>query len=118
MMLDEKIVDKLKSTIFGGNENLFTKIAKTFIEHSGILVSNIQEGAKEQDQEKVFHASHSLKSSSATIGALNLSELSEQIESLSHKDPIDWDKISELATRVAEDFETVTALLKKELEQN
>jgi HPt (histidine-containing phosphotransfer) domain-containing protein len=52
----------------------------TYIEESSGLVSAIQEGIQSGDLDQVLRPAHSLKSSSASIGAMRLSKLSADLE--------------------------------------
>ena len=46
------------------------------------LLSDIQSGVEDGDAKKVFQAAHSLKSSSATLGGMQVSDIAKNIERL------------------------------------
>ncbi|OQW93092.1 MAG: hypothetical protein BWK79_12990, partial [Beggiatoa sp. IS2] len=56
------------------------ELVMTYLEGSDILVAELQTAIVEQDATKLAQAAHSMKSSSASLGATQLAELCKQLE--------------------------------------
>ena len=65
-----------------GSPNLLQKIAGLFRERTPSLIASIEAAATARDHAALSAAAHSLKSSSACVGALRLAEQCEQLERL------------------------------------
>ncbi|MEK7989458.1 MAG: response regulator [Thiotrichaceae bacterium] len=59
---------------------IVTELAITYLDSSQILVQNLSTSIEQQDPKLMEQASHSLKSSSASLGAMKLSEMSRVLE--------------------------------------
>ncbi len=59
---------------------LTEELVITYLQSSAVLVDEIQTGFTQQDAGLLERAAHSLKSSSASLGAENLAQLSKQLE--------------------------------------
>ncbi|MDQ6969101.1 MAG: response regulator [Mariprofundus sp.] len=78
MLLDAAVLKLLP-----GGSAMLEKILKMFLTSLAELMAAMQNGIEQHDADQVKHASHTLKSSSAMIGAQSLSELCQQIETVS-----------------------------------
>ncbi len=93
---------------FGSNKFL-KKIVTIYLKDSPILISEINKGIQDKNPEKIFQAAHSLKSTSASVGATTLSSLCEKLESSARLQLID-DAASQLALIESEYVRVVDAL--------
>jgi HPt (histidine-containing phosphotransfer) domain-containing protein len=57
-------------------------VAKAFESSVGRLLPQLEEAVKMQDSAAIMHVAHTLKSSSASIGALKLSHMCAEIEAM------------------------------------
>lgn len=65
----------------GGNE-LLSRLAKLYLEHTPMRLEEIRCGLAEADWRRTALAIHSLRSSSVTLGALHLAESAADLEKL------------------------------------
>jgi two-component system, sensor histidine kinase and response regulator len=65
-----------------GDPEVTRRIIDTYLAHTTGLLAKIREGVAQSDGRSITSAAHSLKSSSATIGARRVSELCKRLESL------------------------------------
>ena len=78
--IDRSILNGLRDLQIEGKPNLLDKIVNTYIRSSTSLVGSLPDILKTNDLKQLQITAHSLKSSSANVGALKLSELCEEIE--------------------------------------
>jgi len=81
-ILDDHTLAQLRALRHPGRPDPVAKILMSFLESSVSHVSVIQEAVIRQDAKALFQAAHALKSSSAMIGALALSDLLKDLEQM------------------------------------
>jgi len=91
-MLDRGVLQLLP-----GDLQVQKKILKVFLSSSEEMVAMMEAGVENSDTTVVAHAAHTLKSSSAMVGAMELSRLCQKIEAV-----INHDGLSGLAVVVQE----------------
>jgi len=77
--LNQQIRAALESLV-GDDEELSAELIQTYLEGSTALTTDLQAAVTENNPKKMEHAAHSLKSSSASLGATQLAELAKQLE--------------------------------------
>lgn len=110
MRLEPSVVDPLRR--LGGDE-LVHQLFRTFLGHAPTRIGDLRSAAESRDLEALTRAVHSLRSSSAMLGAMELSELAGDLEGLA-----DEGRSDELVARVPELEEGVrelVGLLEREL---
>jgi two-component system, sensor histidine kinase and response regulator len=100
-----KAIAKLEN---GSNEFL-KKIVSIYFRDTPNHIFEIQKGIQEKNPDKILQAAHSLKSTSANIGAITLSDICQELESNARMKMID-DAVSQLAQIKSEYAVVVTAL--------
>jgi HPt (histidine-containing phosphotransfer) domain-containing protein len=80
--LADQVLDQLRALRRPGRPDPVTKILTSFLESSATYVSAIHQAVGHQDAKALFHAAHALKSSSAMIGAMELSRVLKDFELL------------------------------------
>jgi HPt (histidine-containing phosphotransfer) domain-containing protein len=75
------------------NTSLYSKLLLLFLQSQGDFSMQFDNAKKEGDFSQLHHISHSLKSSSGAIGALNLRKFSQDLEDLCLKEIMDDDLI-------------------------
>ncbi len=66
----------------GGDDEFVRDIISTFLETAGDLVDGIQFAAEHTNNEKAIYASHTLKGSARSVGAMPLGDVCEELERL------------------------------------
>ena len=78
--LADQVLDQLRALRRPGRPDPVAKILTSFLESSATYVSAIHQAVGHQDAKALFHAAHALKSSSAMIGAMELSKILKDFE--------------------------------------
>ncbi len=81
-LLADQVLDQLRALRRPGRPDPVAKILTSFLESSATYVSAIHQAVVHQDAKALFHAAHALKSSSAMIGAMELSRVLKDFELL------------------------------------
>jgi two-component system sensor histidine kinase/response regulator len=81
-ILDAEALRRLKELDPRGDNRLLERVAKAFETSVGRLLPQLDEAFKSHDSAAIMHVAHTLKSSSASIGALKLSQLCAEIEAM------------------------------------
>ena len=79
-LLADQVLDQLRALRRPGRPDPVAKILTSFLESSATYVSAIHQAVGHQDAKALFHAAHALKSSSAMIGAMELSKILKDFE--------------------------------------
>ncbi|MEM7621431.1 MAG: response regulator [Pseudomonadota bacterium] len=105
-------IDQLQSIM---SDN-FDSAIEQFLIHAGTYITNIKQGIANQDLETVRQAAHPLKSSSAQVGADELSELSNVMEN-TVQETNNNDVLIEFLNNLYEDIEKSFLMTKTTLEK-
>lgn len=81
-MIDMKAIAKLRQLTKPGDDSLLINLINLFIESAHEGAAQIFQALNAHDWETVRSCAHSLKSSSANLGAVNLAELCQRLEEL------------------------------------
>ena len=81
-LLDESALARIRTLQRPNTPSLVGKVLTQFLTHSPKLLADLQNGLQTTDSSLLLQASHALKSSSANIGALQLSEKCKALEQL------------------------------------
>jgi PAS domain S-box-containing protein len=79
MVLDLRALEGLRAAL-GDDREAFLEIITAYLEDTPKLLAALREALGRGDQEAFTRAAHTLKSSSATLGAMTLSSLAAQLE--------------------------------------
>ena len=90
------------------------KIIDVYLRISPDLLKALQEAVAVGDADSMHRAAHSLKSSSATLGALTLAEQCKQLEAMGRTG--DVENASDVLPELEAEYKTVQDALKVELE--
>jgi CheY-like chemotaxis protein len=113
-VLDAAALDRLRELDPKGENQLLQRVLTAFQTSIARLVPQVQAASANGDLAGVRHVAHTLKSSSASIGAVKLAQLCGEIESM-----IRLEKVDSLAPRVAAmcaEIDTVLQALKQLLD--
>lgn len=110
--VDNAKFDEFVATI-GGDFDLVGEIVETYIREAAGQLNAIDSSISLPDVQTLYRASHSLKSSSAQLGVMALSNVSAQIEAIARDGSIDG--VSELATQAREEYDRAKRELERKL---
>ena len=80
--INPAVLDGIRALDNNGGQGLLGKVLSLYLSDSPKLVEGILSATQKGDGESLRMAAHSLKSSSANVGAINLSELCRKIEEM------------------------------------
>jgi HPt (histidine-containing phosphotransfer) domain-containing protein len=89
----------------------FPLLVESYLEGTAALLDELRAGATRADANAMYRPAHTIKSSSANLGALHLTGLAAALEA-----DAKHDSVPDAATRVAElavEFERVNAAMRK-----
>jgi PAS domain S-box-containing protein len=78
--LADQVLSQIRALRRPGRPDPLAKILTSFLDSSATYIGAIQQAMVRQDASALFHAAHALKSSSAMIGAMGLSNILKDIE--------------------------------------
>ncbi|MBI2733734.1 MAG: response regulator [Aquabacterium sp.] len=81
-LFDPEALRRLRELDPRGDNRLIERVAKAFETSVGRLLPQLDEAFKMNDSAAIMHVAHTLKSSSASIGALKLSQMCAEIETM------------------------------------
>jgi HPt (histidine-containing phosphotransfer) domain-containing protein len=85
----------------------------TYLEESAGLIATMQEAVLQGNTAAILRPAHSLKSSSASVGAMRLSRLAAELETFLRGSSAPMDVPAQV-TAIAQEFALVRAALEKE----
>jgi signal transduction histidine kinase/DNA-binding response OmpR family regulator len=80
LVLNESSLKNIASAQMPGAPNLLAKIIHLYLESSPVLVDDIVKSIEQKDTQSLENSAHSLKSSSANLGATELANLCKKLE--------------------------------------
>jgi signal transduction histidine kinase/CheY-like chemotaxis protein len=79
-LIDGAVLDGIRELEGAGNHGFFERIINLYLSGAPGLVEGVLAGAEKGDMDSLLRAAHTLKSSSANVGAIGLSDLCRKIE--------------------------------------
>ncbi len=108
IVIDNSALERLRKI---GGESFLKQMIDLFLSDAAAKQEAAVNGCKEEDWDSVEQAVHSLKSSSGNVGAVELQELSDEIESLIRQE--DPEKVPDLVNQLSSVFKIVIESLKE-----
>ena len=78
-VLDQTVVDELRESV-GGDDDFVRELVATYVEEARTHVDGMTDAATAGDSAAIVRPAHTLKSTSASIGAMRLSAICRDIE--------------------------------------
>lgn len=105
------VIDKatLDNLVAATDEEFVAELIETFLEDSPELIAQLKQSLNENDSPAFQRAAHTLKSNSASFGAMNLSEMAKELEMMGKSEDL-----SQALEKIAI-LESEYALVEKEL---
>ncbi|NTV50996.1 MAG: response regulator [Geobacteraceae bacterium] len=114
--LDLRSIDSIRMLDPQGDKRLLHKIVTKFIEETPCVLADILLAASVGDMDALFRKAHYLKSSSANLGAVKLTEYCKELEAVSRKNSkfVDTEILTLLETELREVSKALAMLLNGE----
>ena len=87
--LDRKVLAQIINLQTEGAPDLLSRVIQAYLKEAPGLLAKLKEAIQQHDPEVVHRTAHSLKSSSANVGALNLSALFKELEVMGRSRSLD-----------------------------
>ncbi|MBE0620471.1 MAG: response regulator [Burkholderiales bacterium] len=78
--LDESALDALRALDKDGSRGVVRRVFDIYLKNAPVLIAEMQAGATKNDLDRMSRAAHSLKSSSRSVGAVNLADICRKLE--------------------------------------
>jgi HPt (histidine-containing phosphotransfer) domain-containing protein len=113
--IDTGVLDDLEHSI-GDDREFLRDLVETYLEEAPRLIATLREGIASGDVELTNRAAHTLKSTSASFGALGLSAMARELETMTSVATTESRDLGEpevvvLVQVIATEFESVGAEL-------
>ena len=95
-ILDPAVLDELRESV-GNDESFIADLVATYVSEGGDHLAAMEQAAQINDAGAIVRPAHTLKSSSAALGAMRLAQIAREIEMAGRTD-----ETSGLAERVAD----------------
>ena len=114
--LDRSVLASLRELQDDGDPDIIAEVGGLFLEHSPQKIAAILKAVENGDAKGLQTAAHSLKSSSAYVGAMRLSELSRELEMKGRSQVMDG--AEEKAERLNREYKQVMMELDAEIQRS
>ena len=114
--LDRSVLASLRELQDDGDPDIVAEVGRLFLEHSPPKIAAILQAVENGDAKGLQTAAHSLKSSSAYVGAMRLSELSRELEMMGRSQIMD--RAEEMAERLNREHKQVMMELDAEIKRS
>ena len=113
-VLDQSVLASLRELQEAGDPDIVAEVGGLFVKHSPEKVDAIMQSVEKDDAKGLQLAAHSLKSSSAYIGAMRLSTLAKELEMMGRSNSLNGAK--EKAQMLKEEFSLVMEAIRAEIQ--
>jgi HPt (histidine-containing phosphotransfer) domain-containing protein len=112
-VIDQKVLDNIRALQEEGKEDLLNKIITIFLNDSPERLEELRKAVNSGDAPSINRIAHTLKSSCANLGAMNLSSHFKEMEAMGRTNSIE--QAPELLSQIEVEFKAVEAALRAEL---
>ncbi|MBW1931792.1 MAG: response regulator [Deltaproteobacteria bacterium] len=113
-LLEQHALDKIRALQRPDKPNILGKIIRLYLENSSGLITSVRKSVKQGDGVALCDAAHSLKSSSANLGAIQLAAVCKELEDMGRERRTDGTRV--LMDRIESEYQSARAALVGELE--
>jgi len=114
-VIDQSVLASLKELQEEGEPDILEEVGGLFLKHAPEKISAIEKAAANKDAKALQVAAHSLKSSSAYVGAMKLSAMSKELEMMGRSGVLDG--ASERSESLKAEFLRVKTALESEIKR-
>jgi two-component system sensor histidine kinase/response regulator len=107
--LNPAALDQLRELEARGKRGLVSRIVQTYLKSSDELASSLRAALDEENAEALARAAHTLKSSSAQMGAEHLATLCKELEALAKAGSLE--NVAGLVAQISEEFADIREAL-------
>jgi len=108
-------LDNIRVLQKDGPENILFKVIKTYLKNTPAALERLREAITAGDTVTLYETAHNLKSTSAMLGALKLSDLFEELELKGRMNATE--NAEKILSMLYGEFDSVCSALRKELEK-
>jgi len=110
-MIDETVLDELKASV-AGDIGFVRDLVETYVADSADQVAAIEAALDSGDAAALVRPAHTLKSSSATLGATELAATARTLEMAARAGDLSGDEVGRASAAVRREWESATAALR------
>lgn len=110
-VIDPQAIENLRALNPGDNDEFLREIAGIFLEDTPLRITELRESLAAGDVGKFVRAAHSIKGSSANLGAMRLRTVAEKLEHQARKEGLGG--VEPLLAEVAAEFASAETELRK-----
>ena len=114
-LLEHDTLERIRALQRPGKPNVLGKIINLYLENSPGLIKTVRESVEQGDGAALCEAAHSLKSSSANLGAVSMAAMCKKLEDMGRDGRTDAAKA--LIGRIESEYKLASAALADELER-
>lgn len=112
---DVQVLKDLRALVGEDADLMVDELIECFLHDTAELLKTMSSAIAQADFSELKTAAHSLKSSSASVGAMNLSALSRELEAIAQQG--NTDQATAKLTQLAAEFEQVRPCLRREIDE-
>ncbi|WP_414530883.1 response regulator [Nodularia chucula] len=112
-IIDTEILNSLRD-MMSGDEAAFKQLVNCYLTVTPKCIQNIKTSQAVKDAEGLWQAAHTLKSSSASMGAITLSQICQQLEAKGKSG--DLANFEDICSELYQEYESVKLVLERELD--
>jgi len=113
--VDEKALESIRALQRKGDSDLLSRVIEAYLKEATRLLQTLREAVEKADREALRKAAHSLRSSSANVGAQKLSSLCKELEAMGQEKSMQ--KAASLLSKMIMEYETVQKTLNTEIKR-
>jgi CheY-like chemotaxis protein/HPt (histidine-containing phosphotransfer) domain-containing protein len=113
-VLDRAVLEQLGRVRTNGKPELLTRVIKLYITESPALLEKLKEAARDGDDVRMANLAHTLKSSSANVGAAVLSRYCGEVESFARR--AETEQARRCVSKIETEHHSVQSALVSEVE--
>ena len=106
--IDRKALDNLAESV-GGDREFMAELLTSFLDDAPVQLEEMRTALGTADSERLRRSAHSLKSNSATFGAIEVSHQCKEVEEMAKA--VAWDGVSTRIEYIAAAYEEVKPVL-------
>jgi HPt (histidine-containing phosphotransfer) domain-containing protein len=114
-VIDQSVLASLKELQEEGEPDILEEVGGLFLKHAPEKISAIEKAAADKDAKALQVSAHSLKSSSAYVGAMRLSAMSKELEMMGRSGVLDG--ATERSESLKAEFLRVKTALESEIKR-
>jgi HPt (histidine-containing phosphotransfer) domain-containing protein len=115
--MDTRVIAEMLAT-FNGDASTVTHVINLFLQDAPTLIQKIEQAVQQFDLTGINEAAHALKSNSALMGAIALSESCTALETKSYRQTLDPVAAEQLSQAINEQYPPLRAFLLHLIETN